>query len=344
MKNPWENRDIILEIENLQVGYRGARGFGTILRNFDLSLKRHQTLGIVGESGSGKTTLIRSVLGLLPPGGVIAGGRILFQGRDLLKMSKEERRKIRGRRIGMIFQEPGAALNPVRKIGVQFTDALCAHFPISKQEARQRALDMFIKMVLPDPEKIFASYSFQLSGGMKQRATIAMALALEPEILLADEPTSALDVTVQAQMMKEMQRLQKELKTSIILVSHNMGVVAHMADRIGVMYGGELVELGPKERVICQPCHPYTKALLAAIPCLNQNERLLPSIGGQPPGYEALPRGCSFFPRCPETADGCKEQSPGRFGDPLGHMVRCTKMKNGMGWRQYPESKEAAGI
>ncbi|ATW28896.1 hypothetical protein DCMF_25160 [Candidatus Formimonas warabiya] len=331
-------------MENVQVQYRGAGGASKIIRNLDLALEKHQTLGIVGESGSGKTTLIRAVLGLLPPGGVITGGRILFQGQDLLKLSREERRRIRGRRIGMIFQEPGAALNPVRKIGAQFSDALCAHFPMPKQEARQRALDMLAKMLLPDPEKIFTSYSFQLSGGMKQRVTIALALALEPELLLADEPTSALDVTVQAQMIKEMQRLQQELKTSIILVSHNMGVVAQMADRIGVMYGGELVEWGPKERVINHPGHPYTKALLSSIPRLDQKERLLPSISGQPPRFGEMPRGCTFSPRCPEAVSICAPQSPGRFVDGWGHMVCCTKIKKGMGWTSYPTSKEAAGI
>lgn len=256
----------ILTMNNVSINYGGQR---PVVKKVNLSVKPKEIIGIVGESGSGKSTLIRAVLGLLPRGGRVSGGEITFKGRNLLEYSKKEWRELRGNKISMIFQNAGASLSPTRKIGGQFMESIQAHFHVSKADAYAKAINMLTRMRLPDPIGIMNAYTFQLSGGMKQRAAIAMAMTMEPELLLADEPTSALDVTIQAQVVREMMELRNQFNTSIILVTHNMGVASYMSDKIGVMRQGELVEWGSKAQVINNPQHKYTSNLISAIPELG---------------------------------------------------------------------------
>lgn len=289
----------ILEVEKLNVSYNGL----PILRDFSLDLNQGEILGIVGESGSGKSTLLKSMMGLLGDNGRIESGRISFDGTDLLRISKEELRKICGTRIGMVFQNPGMSFNPIRKIGKQFLEAMRSHGKVDEKQAKRQILDLFAKLGLRDGERILKSYPFELSGGMCQRVAIALAMVMNPEILLADEPTSALDVTVQAQCVKEMMDLREQLGTTIIIVTHNMGVVSHMADKIAVMYSGNLVEYGKKMDVLKNPQHPYTQALLKAIPAIGK--RTLVGIPGTPPSFEETQEGCAFAPRCASANKGC---------------------------------------
>lgn len=256
----------ILTLNNVSIDYGGQR---PIVKNITMSVNFKEIIGIVGESGSGKSTLIRAVLGLLPIGGRVSVGEIIFKGRNLLEYSKKEWRELRGNRIAMIFQDAGASLNPTRKIGNQFIESIQSHFASSKADAYDKAIDMLGKMCLPDAASIMNSYTFQLSGGMKQRVAIAMAMTMEPELLLADEPTSALDVTIQAQVVRQMIDLRNQFNTSIMIVTHNMGVASYMADKIGVMQQGEFVEWGTRAQVINNPQNEYTANLLSAIPELG---------------------------------------------------------------------------
>lgn len=239
------------------------------MKHVTMSVNHKEIVGIVGESGSGKSTLIRSILGILPTGSSVCSGNIIFQDRNLLECSDKEWREIRGNRIAMIFQDAGRSLTPILKIGEQFIETIRSHFDISKADAYDKAIDMLGRMKLPAPNRIMKSYPFELSGGMKQRVVIAMAMALEPELLLADEPTSSLDVTVQAQVVKEMMELRDNFNTSIIIVTHNMGVASYMCDKIGVMKHGELVDLGNTDQVINNPKSEYTRSLLSAVPELG---------------------------------------------------------------------------
>lgn len=257
----------ILSINNLSIKY-GEQN--SVVKNINMSMNHKEIVGIVGESGSGKSTLIRSILGLLPKGSSICSGDIIFKDKSLLQYSKKEWEEIRGNRIGMIFQDAGGSLTPIKKIGDQFIETIRSHFNISKADAYDKAIDMLGKMRLPDSNRIMKSYPFELSGGMKQRVAIAMAMVMEPEILLADEPTSALDVTVQAQVVRQMMELRDNFNTSIIIVTHNMGVASYMCDKIGVMQQGELVEWGTKDQVINNPQYEYTRKLLSAIPELGE--------------------------------------------------------------------------
>ena len=256
----------LLRINKLSINYGKQK---PVVKKFNLSVRPKEIIGIVGESGSGKSTLIRAVLGLLPTGGRVSAGEIIFKGRNLLQYSKKEWREIRGNRIAMIFQDAGASLSPTRKIGSQFIESIQCHFESSKAEAYDKAIEMLGKMRLPDADCIMNSYIFQLSGGMKQRVAIAMAMTMEPELLLADEPTSALDVTIQAQVVRQLMDLRNQFNTSIIIVTHNMGVASYMSDKIGVMQQGELVEWGTRAEVINHPQNQYTKNLLATIPELG---------------------------------------------------------------------------
>ena len=288
----------LLEIRHLSARYPYGR---EVLHDVSLRLHEGEILCIIGESGSGKTTLLNAVLGM--PGKVeITRGEILFAGQNLCAMKGEELRRIRGRGIGMIYQEPGASLNPIRRIGIQFYDTMRAHMKISKKEAEEKALVLLSKMGLPEPERVLKSCPVQLSGGMNQRVAIALAMALEPALLLADEPTSALDVTVQAQIVEELLKLRREYGKTLVVVTHNMGVVAKMADKVSVMYGGRIVEYGRRDHILKAPAHPYTRALLAAVPKLD----------GPPP--KAIPGqrfshfpavGCAFANRCPHAQKDC---------------------------------------
>ena len=270
------NEDI-LSINDLSIKY-GKQDLA--VQNINMSVRSKEIIGIVGESGSGKSTLIRAILGLLPKGASICSGDIILKDKNLIQYSKKEWQEIRGNRIAMIFQNAGGSLTPIKKIGNQFIESIRSHFDISKKDAYDKAASMLGKMHLPNTERIMNSYSFELSGGMKQRVAIAMAMTMEPEILLADEPTSALDVTVQAQVVRQMMELKNNFNTSIIIVTHNMGVAAYMCDKIGVMQNGKLVEWGTKEQIINNPKCKYTKKLLAAIPELEGRKLASRERGG----------------------------------------------------------------
>ncbi|NMA69656.1 MAG: ABC transporter ATP-binding protein [Desulfitobacterium sp.] len=307
----------LLVIENLTVRY----GQVEILKNINLIVHSQEILCIVGESGCGKSTLLSSISGLLDSGATIASGEIYFDERELTKVSQEELRQLRGRRMGVVFQNPGTSLNPIRKIGSQFLEAIRSHYPISTNEGNERILKMLEKLSLRDGKRILQSYPFELSGGMNQRIAIALAMIMEPDLLLADEPTSALDVTVQAQVIKEMLKLRDTFSTSIILVTHSMGIVAQMADQVGVMYSGEIVEYGSKANVLRSPLHPYTKALINAVPSLVGS--IPQGIPGSPPSFGVERRGCSFAERCTLRESKCFSQKPKLREIRKGHWSAC---------------------
>lgn len=256
----------ILNIENCTINYQGQKA---AVSDVSLSVGEREIVSIVGESGSGKTTLIRAILGILPPGGIVAGGKILFQGRNLLELDERSQQKIRGTEIAMIFQDVGASMDPIRIVDSQYRESILVHRKMPKEKCRALETDMLKKMHLTDPERVLGSYPFELSGGMKQRVGIAMSMTAQPKLLLADEPTSALDVTIQAEVVREMKKLREQYQAAIILVTHNMGVASYISDKIGVMCRGELVEFGKRDDVIFHPQHEYTRNLLAAVPRLE---------------------------------------------------------------------------
>lgn len=296
------NREI-LNLKNLSVSY----GDINILKDIDLSLKKGEILGIVGESGSGKSTLIKSIMGILDENASI-DGEINFEGKDLASLSLKDYRKIKGKEISMIFQNPTEYFNPTRKISKQFIETIRSHNDISKQEIQKKSINTFKFLGLQDGKKIWNSYPFELSGGMNQRVAIALSIMLEPKILLADEPTSALDVIVQAQVVKELLKLRQKLNTSIILVTHNIGVASYMSDNIGVMYGGRIIEYGESEELINNPKHPYTKMLINSVPVINGN---IPNgIEGSLPNFQDIKEGCVFLDRCKYASRECKIKVP----------------------------------
>ena len=296
------NREI-LNLKNLSVSY----GDINILKDIDLSLKKGEILGIVGESGSGKSTLIKSIMGILDENASI-DGEINFEGKDLASLSLKDYRKIKGKEISMIFQNPTEYFNPTRKISKQFIETIRSHNDISKQEIQKKSINTFKFLGLQDGKKIWNSYPFELSGGMNQRVAIALSIMLEPKILLADEPTSALDVTVQAQVVKELLKLRQKLNTSIILVTHNIGVASYMSDNIGVMYGGRIIEYGESEELINNPKHPYTKMLINSVPVINGN---IPNgLEGSLPNFQDIKEGCVFLDRCKYASRECKIKVP----------------------------------
>ena len=296
------NREI-LNLKNLSVSY----GDINILKDIDLSLKKGEILGIVGESGSGKSTLIKSIMGILDENASI-DGEINFEGKDLASLSLKDYRKIKGKEISMIFQNPTEYFNPTRKISKQFIETIRSHNDISKQEIQKKSINTFKFLGLQDGKKIWNSYPFELSGGMNQRVAIALSIMLEPKILLADEPTSALDVTVQAQVVKELLKLRQKLNTSIILVTHNIGVASYMSDNIGVMYGGRIIEYGESEELINNPKHPYTKMLINSVPVINGN--ISNGIEGSLPNFQDIKEGCVFLDRCKYASRECKIKVP----------------------------------
>jgi oligopeptide/dipeptide ABC transporter ATP-binding protein len=295
------------------------------VNGISFTLEAGQTLVLVGESGSGKTATALSLLGLIEPPGVIAAGEVWLNGCNLLELPKKQLRQIRGREISLVFQDPMTSLNPVLTIGSQLYETIIAHERISRTEARRKARELLARVGLPEPERLMRLYPFQLSGGMRQRVMIAIALALRPRILIADEPTTALDVTVQAQILSELRRLQREFNTAIILITHDLGIVAEMAEEVAVMYAGSLVEQGPALEVFENPRHPYTRALLRSVPCLGQKEKLVP-IQGHPPSLLNLPDRCAFLPRCPEAGTECFGRKPRLQAVASGHLVACYRV------------------
>ena len=314
----------ILEIKNLHTYFYTDSGVIKSVDGVDIELREGSTLGIVGESGSGKSVTALSVMGLLMgTTGKVAEGEILFEGRDLTKLDDEERRKMRGEKISMIFQEPMTSLNPVMKIGDQITECILMHNNISKQEAWDKAVEMLKLTGVPRVERMMKEYPFQLSGGQRQRVMIAMALVCKPKILIADEPTTALDVTIQAQILDLMENLKQKTGTSILFITHDLGVVAEVCDDVVVMYSGRVVEKGDVRSIFASPSHPYTRGLLASIPKLGECAEELESIPGNVPNPKYMPQGCKFAPRCSCAFDKCREEEPGFYDVGGGHMSRC---------------------
>ena len=297
----------MLKLDNVTISYKNV----PTVQNFNLDMKEGQIVSLVGESGSGKTTVIRAVLGLLAGGGKVTEGSITFEGEDLLSYTPEQWRKLRGSDISMIFQDSGAMMNPTRKVGKVFTEYILTHENISKKEAWSKGIAMLERMRLPSPDKIMESYPFQLSGGMRQRVVIAIALACDPKVLIADEPTTALDVTIQAQILDLMKDLQKKTGMGIIFITHNLGVVADICDKVSVMYAGKIVEQGPVDDIFYEPAHPYTKGLLRSMPRVDAEsyERLIP-IEGTPVDMLNPPEGCPFAPRCEHCMKICLKKMP----------------------------------
>jgi peptide/nickel transport system ATP-binding protein/oligopeptide transport system ATP-binding protein len=316
----------LLQIQDLRTVFRTSGGDVAAVDGVSLDVIRGKTLGIVGESGCGKSVLSLSVMRLVAHPGRIASGRVLLEGRDLAGLSNTEMRGVRGREIGMIFQEPMTSLNPVHSVGFQITEGIRAHEPrASKAELRERGIAALARVRIPSPERRFDEYPHQLSGGMRQRVMIAMALACSPKLLIADEPTTALDVTVQAQILDLLRDLQAETGMAIILITHDLGVIAEMADDVAVMYAGRVVERTTARDLFEDPQHPYTLGLLGSIPRLDEDrERLLAITGAVPPPF-ALPPGCRFAPRCPFAVEACRAEIPGLRSISPGHEAACIR-------------------
>jgi oligopeptide/dipeptide ABC transporter ATP-binding protein len=301
----------ILQVRGLSTSFFTDDGEVKAVRDVSFDLREGETLGVVGESGCGKSVTALSILGLLQRPGRVVGGEVLFRGRDLLQMQPRELRQIRGRDIAMVFQDPLSSLNPVHRIGYQVSEAMLAHDKVARKDVRARAIDLLRMVRVPAATRRVRDYPHQFSGGMRQRVMIAMGLSNRPELIIADEPTTALDVTVQAQILELLRDLNRETGTSIILITHNMGVVAGICSRVVVMYAGEIVEEGPVEQIFESPQHPYTWSLLRSIPRIDaaRHERLR-SIEGLPPDLIAPPPGCTFHPRCPFRIDRCFTEEP----------------------------------
>ncbi|MEM0439588.1 MAG: ABC transporter ATP-binding protein [Sulfolobales archaeon] len=318
----------LLEVRNLKTYFFTLRGSVRAVDGVSFSLERGEALGIVGESGSGKSTLGFSLLRLVPPPGRIVEGSIILDGEDILKLPEERvRKEIRWKRISMVFQSALNALNPVKRIGDQIADAIMAHEDVDKKEALERAAEL-LKSVGIDPRRV-NNYPHEFSGGMKQRAVIAMALALQPDVVIADEPTTALDVVVQAQILNLFKKLRKEKGLSIILITHDLSLVAEIADKVAIMYAGKIVELGPSEKIYTEPAHPYTKGLMASIPRIGGSKELA-WIPGSPPDLRNPPPGCRFHPRCPFAMEICRREEPPYFDVGDGHISACWLHKEGV--------------
>ncbi len=321
----------VLEIKNLKTHFALDEGTVRAVDGVSLKLERGKTLGVVGESGCGKSVTAQSVLQIVGAGGRIVEGQILFYQNDApvdlaqFKPTSEELRQVRGNSISMIFQEPTSAFSPVYTIGKQLAEALLCHKKVSRAEARRRVIELLRVVGIPHPEQRFDAYPFELSGGMRQRAMIAMALLCNPTVLIADEPTTALDVTIQAQILDLIKRLQREFDMTVMMITHNMGVIAEMADHVAVLYLGQVVESAPVWDLFDNPQHPYTKALLRSIPMVEeQRKERLESIKGALPNPYHLPSGCRFHPRCPDCVPGiCDGQEPAVVYVTPDHMVRC---------------------
>lgn len=318
--NP-EQETHLLEVQQLTVHASAGRGTAELLSGVSFRVRRGEVLGLVGESGCGKSMTANSILGLLPRGAYIAGGSVQFTGKELVGLPEEALRQIRGRRIGMVFQDPSAALSPTHTIGTQLVDIVRAHQPMSRERAQARAIELLELVGVPDPKRRLSDYPHQFSGGMAQRVVIAGALACNPELLIADEPTTALDVTIQAQVLDLLAELRQRLGMSVLLITHDLGVVADLCDRVAVMYAGQIVETGTASEILTTPRHPYTAALLGAMPRGKASQRTLVTIPGRVPPAWAWPDGCRFHPRCVYAQDACCSRSVA-----LEEGVRCIRV------------------
>ena len=314
-----------LTISGLQTKFHTPQGELTAVDGTDLTVPRGSIVGLVGESGCGKSVTALSVLGLVPAGGQVTAGEICFQGRNLRQLSEKERRKLRGDRLAMIFQDPMTSLNPVYPVGRQVAEVLRLHRGMDRKSAKAKTIDLFRQVGIPDPAARYDAYPRELSGGLRQRVMIAMAMACEPELLLADEPTTALDVTIQAQILSLMGDLRREHGTAILLITHNLGVVKHFCDRVMVMYLGNLCELSPSHALFDKPLHPYTRSLFDAVPRPAVRDGLDTSgvLEGEVPSAVNPPKGCPFHTRCPHCTDRCKTEKPAIREVAPGHLVAC---------------------
>lgn len=323
-----EMNDIFLSVKNLTVEYVTREETVYAVNDVSFNLRKGKTLGLVGETGAGKTTIASSILRVLPvPPAVVKSGEIILEGQDLMKLSEDEMCKVRGKRITMIFQDPMTALNPVMTVGRQISEVIALHDNVSKAEAKVRAEQMLEMVGIPAAR--YNEYPDQFSGGMRQRVVIAIALACNPDLLLADEPTTALDVTIQAQVLDLIRELNSQKKTSMILITHDLGVVAEMCDDVAVVYAGEIIESGTIQDIFKHPSHPYTLGLFGSIPRIDDDSERLSPINGLPPNPAKLPEGCKFHPRCPHATEECKCDAVAMHEVSPGHFCRCIKIKEG---------------
>lgn len=323
----------LLDVENLEVEFHTRRGILRAIDGVSFQVAPGEILGVVGESGAGKSLTGQSIIGLLEPPGKITGGTIRLEGQVISGLTEDQMRPIRGRRIGAIFQDPLTSLNPLYTIGRQLTETIRTHLPMSEAEARRRAVELLLEVGIPAAEKRIDHYPHQFSGGMRQRVVIALALAANPRLIIADEPTTALDVSIQAQIIALLKRVCRTHQAGVILVTHDMGVIAETADRVAVMYAGRIVEIGPVEAVLKRPRHPYTVGLMGSIPTLEsvlagKRERLA-QIDGAMPRLNALPQGCAFNPRCPQATDLCRAEKPAL--KPAGDSMAACWLSEGAG-------------
>jgi oligopeptide/dipeptide ABC transporter ATP-binding protein len=312
----------VLEVKDLQIEFQIDEKYYKAVQGVDFHIQPGETLGLVGESGCGKSVTSLSIMRLLKDPTKVTG-QVFYNNRDLLELSEPQMRKVRGNEIGMIFQEPMTSLNPVHKIGRQISETLLLHRGMNKSQAHKEAIEMLKRVGIPRPEQIVDEYPHQLSGGMRQRVMIAIAMACSPSLLIADEPTTALDVTIQAQILELMKKLAKENGTSILLITHDLGVVAETCDRVAVMYAGRIVEEGPVRKIFHNPQHPYTRGLLNSIPKMTGERKRLEPILGNVPSVRNMPEGCRFAPRCPFVMDKCIPNNPDLYEVEEGHTSRC---------------------
>ncbi|MBC8044713.1 MAG: ABC transporter ATP-binding protein [Rhizobacter sp.] len=317
----------LLEIKNLKTYFKTDDGVATAVDGVSYSIDKRETLGLVGESGCGKSVTALSIMRLVPmPPGIHAGGEILYEGKDLLKLPEPDMRRIRGNRISMIFQEPMTSLNPVFSCGMQIAEAVELHQKLSRKEAKNKAIEMLKLVGIPAPVQRFDEYPHQLSGGMRQRIMIAMALSCNPAFLIADEPTTALDVTVQAQILELIERLQEELGMGVIMITHDLGVIAEVSDQVAVMYASKIVEYGTAAQVFANPLHPYTQGLLHSIPHIGEEIERLSVIEGSVPPATNYPKGCHFCTRCEYVIDQCWNEEPPLVEYEPGHTAACWRV------------------
>ena len=322
--------DPVLEVRDLRTYFHTEEGVARAVDGVSFAVGRGQTLGLVGESGCGKSVSAFSIMRLVPdPPGRIEAGQILLKGRDLLALDEEEMRRVRGDDLAMIFQEPMTSLNPVLTCGFQIAEAIVLHQQVSKQEAHARAVEMLKLVGIPAPDQRSGEYPHQLSGGMRQRVMIAMALSCNPDVLIADEPTTALDVTIQAQILALLESLQKSLQMAIVMITHDFGVIAETADQVAVMYAGQIVEHAATQALFARPRHPYTHGLLRSIPRLDDAQERLDIIPGMVPDARAFPPGCRFAPRCPLADARCRAETPRLEEVEAGHWASCWKAGEG---------------
>ncbi len=324
------NHDSLLTIENLQITIRSGKNMLHPVNSVSLDIPSRSVVGLVGESGCGKSMTAMSIMGLLAPGIAITGGKIMFEGQEISAYGPEQMREITGNKISMIFQEPMTSLNPVIRVGKQVEEVLLLHTNLNKQQRKQKVIEIFQAVNIPDAEERYKAYPFQLSGGLRQRIMIAMAMICNPKLLIADEPTTALDVTIEAQILQLMRNLKKNFDTSILMITHNLGIVSELCDVVNVMYLGEIVEYAQTQDIFDRPLHPYTRGLINSVPEIKPDVPRLKSISGMVPDLMHVPSGCRFCDRCAYATERCRREHPALYEPIPGHQVRCFEYENGL--------------